>query len=145
MLDELLEKKLKGLTDEDILVVMDDGLAFLGELEEFDRKTLVLNKVYQAPAKRIDWKEMHSKSDNFREHMEDDGKVGFIDWTKINLEEVYIRVEHITRIWRWETREKEEKKQTDFRRAKRPVYTKGQQRPEERGGSLGDIQNTFPG
>jgi|GEM_PF-710139 len=145
MLDELLEKKLKGLKNEDVLVVMDDGLAFLGELDEFDRNTLVLKKVYQAPAKRIDWKEFDSKSDDVRKHMADDRKVGFIDWTNINLEEVYIRIEHTTRIWKWSGKEKEEQPSKGYREAKRPVYSKGDERPQERAGSVGDIQNTFPG
>ncbi|MFW5946559.1 MAG: hypothetical protein ACOCSJ_03315 [Candidatus Natronoplasma sp.] len=144
MLDELLEKKLKGLKNEDILVVMDDGLAFMGKLEDFDAKTLVLKEVYQAPAKRIDWKELSSKSDDVREHIDDDRKVGFIDWTKVNLEEAYVRVEHISRIWKWKKAEKEEQTQKDFRKAKRPVYIKDREKPEERIGSMGDIQDTFP-
>jgi len=145
MLDELLEKKLKVLKDEDILVVMDDDLAFLGKLEDFDAKTLVLKEVYQAPAKRIDWKQLPLESDDVREQVDDDREVGFIDWTRVNLEEAYIRVEHISRIWRWHRSGKEEQTQKDFRRAKRPVYTKGQEISEERISSVGDIQDTFPG
>lgn len=144
-MDELLEKKLKELKNEDILVVMDDGLGFLGELEEFDRKTLVLKDVYQAPAKKIDWKELDHNSGEVREHMEDSRKVGFVDWTKINLEEVYISVAHTSRIWRWSEKESGESQRRDFRRSKRPVYTKGQEKPEERSGSIGDIPDTFPG
>ncbi len=145
MLDDLLEKKLKGLKNDDILVVMDDGLAFLGELEDFDAKTLVLKEVYQSPSKHIDWKELSSKSGDVKEDMDDDRKVGFIDWTKVNLEEVYLRVEHISRVWRWKKTGKEEQTQQDIRKAKRPVYTKGKELPEERIGSMGDIQDTFSG
>ncbi|MBS3782575.1 MAG: hypothetical protein KGY66_04765 [Candidatus Thermoplasmatota archaeon] len=144
MLDDLLEKKLKRLKNEDILVVMDDGLAFLGELQDFDTKTLVLRKVYQAPAKKIDWKELPSKSDDVRKDI-DDRKVGFIDWTKINLEEVYINISHTTRIWKWTTKGKKGQTKRDFREAKRPVYTKDQERPEERGASIGDIPDKYPG
>jgi len=143
MLDELLEKKLKGLKNEDILVVMDDGIGFLGELVEFDRKTLVLKEVYQAPCKEIDWKEVSSETDEVKMRIEDGEKVGFIDWTKVNLEEVYIRVAHTTRIWRWPSSEKE--KQAPKKDVRRPVYTKSPERQEERVSSMGDIQNTFPG
>ncbi|MEF8832686.1 MAG: hypothetical protein V5A66_04100 [Candidatus Thermoplasmatota archaeon] len=147
MLDELLEKKLKGLKNEDILVVMDDGLAFLGELVEFDNKTLVLKKVYQAPAKSIDWKELPSKSDDVKEGPEKKREVGFIDWTNVNLEEIYIRLDHTTRIWRWPTKEKEEENQgrRDFKRSRRPVYTRGTEKPDERYSSIGDIPDKFPG
>ncbi|MFP4001063.1 MAG: hypothetical protein ACLFU5_04095, partial [Thermoplasmata archaeon] len=55
---ELLEKKLSGLKNEDILVMMDDGLGFVGELKEYDRNILVLKKVLQSKFKDIDWKEI---------------------------------------------------------------------------------------
>jgi len=140
MLDELLEKKLKGLKNEDILVVMDDGIGFLGELVEFDSKTLVLREVYQAPCKEIDWKEVSSESDKVKEQIEDGKKVGFIDWTKVNLEEVYIRIEHTSRIWRWSLREKGKQAPTkDASKTRRPVYTKR----EERVSSIGDIPDTY--
>ncbi len=124
MLDELLSKKLKELENKDILVVMDDGLVFLGELEDFDSRTLVLKKVYQASAKKIDWKELPSKSNVVKKHIDEGKKGGFIDWTRVNLEEVYIRVEHTTRIWKCANKEKEKQTQKDFRKAKKPVYTK---------------------
>jgi len=143
-LDELLEKKLKGLTNEHILVVMDDGIGFLGELIEFDSKTLVLRKVYQAPCKEIDWKEVSSESDKVKRQIEDGKKVGYIDWTKVNLEEVYIRIEHTSRIWRWPSSEKKAPTK-DVREGRRPVYTRVRERPEERSASIGDIQDTFPG
>jgi len=144
MLDELLEKKLKGLTNEYILVVMDDGIGFLGELIEFDSKTLVLKKVYQAPCKEIDWKEVSPESGKVKKQIEDGKKVGYIDWTKVNLEEVYIRIEHTTRIWRWPSSEKKTPTE-EVREPKRPIYTKGPERPEERAASVGDIHETFPG
>ena len=145
MLDELLEKKLKDLKDDDILVVMDDGLAFLGELVQFDKNTLILKDVYQAPAKQIDWKRMPSESDEVREQMDENREFGFIDWTHINLEEVYIRIDHVSRIWRWfkEKQKKEVKK--EFRRAKRPVYSRIESVPEERQSSVGDIPDRFLG
>ncbi len=145
MLDELLEKKLKHLEDEDVLVVMDDGLAFLGELDDFDKNTIVLKKVYQAPAKEIDWKQISTDSKDVRKNMEKEEEVGFIDWTKVNLKEVYIRIDHVTRIWRWFKKEREEKTREGISEARRAVYTRSEKLPEERGASMGDIQDTFSG
>lgn len=141
MLDELLEKKLKDLKGDDILVVMDDGLAFLGELEEYDKNTLVLRCVFQAPSKQIEWRELPSESEEVREQMEEEKRVGFIDWTRINLEELYVRTEHVTRIWRWKRTEKGEGVPT-AKKDRKPVYTKGEKVPKERASSMGDIPGT---
>lgn len=101
MLDDLLEKKLDDLIGMDILVVMDDGLGFLGELQEYDKKTLVLNKVLQSQFDKIDWKDIPDDSKNVRKRDTEEKKVGFANWTRVNLKEVYVRVEHVTRIWPW--------------------------------------------
>jgi len=111
MSEGLLEKKLDGLLGEDILVVMDDDIVSLGVLEEFDAKTLVLKKVFQAPSKKIDWKRISSTSKN--------KKVGFMDWSEVNLEEVYVMIEHVTRIWKWGKMKKVKK--TDGK-VERPIY-----------------------
>lgn len=106
MLDGLLEKKLDDLIGKDILVVMDDGLGFLGELQTYDKKTLILTKVLQSKFDEIDWKKIPSDTKNVRTNKDGDKKVGFANWTRVNLEEVYIRVEHVTRIWPWVHKEK---------------------------------------
>ncbi|MFP4000827.1 MAG: hypothetical protein ACLFSM_01305 [Thermoplasmata archaeon] len=144
MFDELLEKKLKELKGDDILIVMDDGLAFLGELGEYDKHTLVLKNVYQSPSNEIDWKGISSESGGGREKIEQKEKFGFIDWTKVNLEEAYIQTAHVTRIWRW--KKKEKGKQTPRSdESRKPVYTKRDKVPEERASSIGDIPGTHPG
>ncbi len=145
MLDELLEKKLKDLNDKDILVVMDDGLAFLGKLVDFDKNTIILKEVYQAPAKKINWKAISQKSGETRKDIEKEQKIGYIDWTKVNLEEVYVRVDHVTRIWRWYETESKKSKKKKRKKVERPVYVKGQEIPDERMMSIGDIKDTFPG
>lgn len=99
MLDGLMERKLENLKGRDILVVMDDELGFLGELEEFDEKTLVLRKVLQSQFDEIDLKKIPSDSKNVRK--KGDKKVGFANWTKVNMKEVYMRLAHVTRIWPW--------------------------------------------
>ena len=123
MIDKLLEKKLKELVGESILIVMDDGIAFLGVLVDFDKNTIVLSKVYQGPTKEIIWKDI-SKSKEGKAIKVKEGadssekKYGFIDWTRITLDEVYLHVPHISRIWPWEIAK--EKKGKEHEQA--PVY-----------------------
>ncbi len=137
MIGDLLEKKLKRLRDKKILVVMDDGLAFLGRLLEYDSSTIILKNVSQAPAKKIRWKEIPEKEEDM-EKME-----GYIDWTAVNLEEVYIRTDHVLRIWHWKDLEEEEETPNKGRTRMRPVYTREETFPDQRGSSMGDIQDTF--
>lgn len=117
MLDGLLEKKLDGLKGKDILVVMDDGLGFLGELQEYDEKTLVLRKVLQSQFDEIDWKEIPGETKTVRKKDDEDKKIGFANWSQVNLKEVYIRIEHVTRIWPWVGKVEGETKE-----GKRPIY-----------------------
>ncbi|MEF8873199.1 MAG: hypothetical protein V5A88_00860 [Candidatus Thermoplasmatota archaeon] len=137
MIGDLLEKKLKGLKGNKILVVMDDGLAFLGDLVEYDSNTLVLKEVNQAPAKKIKWKEIPKEGEEVEK------VVGYIDWTSVNLEEVYIRMEHVLRIWHWKDIQPEDETREKGETRKRPIYTRDEAMPDERGASMGDIQDTF--
>lgn len=114
MLDGLMEKKLDACLGEDILVVMDDGLGFLGELQEYDKKTLVLKKVLQSQFDQIDWQQLSTDSKNVRGK---DKKIGYANWTSVNLKEVYVRIEHVTRIWPWIGKVEAESKQ-----GARPIY-----------------------
>lgn len=113
MLATLLQKKLKKLKKQKIIVVMDGGKAFLGVLEEFDDGTIVLSQVFEGPSSKIEWESIGDE-DKSRDDM-----YGFVDWVCVNLEEVYLRVDHISRIWPWEHREKKgiEKERT-------PTYTR---------------------
>ncbi len=117
MLDGLLERKLDNLTGKDILVIMDDGLGFLGELKEYDKKTLVLEKVLQSQFDEIDWKEIPTESKSMRKRDKEDKKMGFANWSRVNLKEVYVRIEHVTRIWPWISKVDGETKE-----GKRPIY-----------------------
>lgn len=94
MLGSLLEKRLKELKGKKILVVMDDSMAFKGKLLDFDKDTVILRDIYETVADEIYWQEIESDKGDVN-----DERYGFIHWTKINLEEVYIRVEHVSRIW----------------------------------------------
>ena len=97
MLGNLLEKKLREQKDNIVIAVMTDDMAFMGKLVEFDKDTLVFQNVSQASSKDIDWEEMDvSKSSG-------EAKTctvpGCIEWTDVDLEEVYLQVEHISRVW----------------------------------------------
>ncbi len=125
MLGTLLEKKLKDLSDKKLLVVMDDEIAFLGTLQEFDKETLVLKDVFQGSTTEVNWSELGEINP---EEAGEEGEtvVGFIDWTYINMEEVYLRAIHISRIWRWHKKETEKKETKEGKFVSRkPVYRKG--------------------
>lgn len=117
MLDGLMEKKLDACIGKDILVVMDDGLGFLGELQEYDKKTMVLTKVLQSQFDEIDWKKISSNSRNVRNRDSEEKKIGYANWTRVNLKEVYIRIAHVTRIWPWIGKVEGESKEKT-----RPIY-----------------------
>lgn len=95
MLGSLLEKKLKEIKGGTLLVVMDDGIAFKGRLKDYDKSTLVLEEIYQTFTDTIAWQDI----DLERDDDVNDENYGYVHWTSINLKEVYLNVEHISRIW----------------------------------------------
>ncbi len=114
MLGNLLEKKLKDLKDRKIVVVMTDGIAFMGTLTDFDKTTIVIEDISQTHAADIDWEEIDVDKEGI-----DTGDVsGYINWTAVKLEEVYLQTEHISRIWPGHTFEKAT---TEYRE---PIYTR---------------------
>lgn len=106
MLSTLLQKKLKRLKGEKLIVVMDDETAFLGVLQGFDEETIVLTEVCEGPSYEIKWKSLEEGTNGKREGTSED-VAGFVDWVCVNLEEVYLRVDHISRIWPWKHKTKE--------------------------------------
>lgn len=123
MIGDLLEKKLKDHKGKTIIVVMDDGLAFEGRLIEHDESTLILEEVSQTSSKKIKWEDLPEKQDEKE-------KVGYLDWTDINLEKVFIRTEHILRIWPWE-RDLEDEAEKQGKRVKKAVYSKSENLPNK--------------
>ncbi len=119
MATSLLEEELKDLEDKRIIIVMDDGLGFLGKLKDFDRDTLLLEDVYQSSAKKINWetieitdiwrKKTIVKDLSEKKKPNQNDKSGSVEWIKVNLERLYIRMEHILRIW-YETELEEKNK-----------------------------------
>lgn len=114
MLANLLQKKLKRLEGEKIIVVMEDETAFLGVLEEFDEGIIVLTDVCEGPSSKIRWDSLDQEP-NSEETSEE--LTGFVDWVCVNLKEVYLRVDNISRVWPWKHEEDMEEKRT-------PTYTR---------------------
>ncbi len=114
MLATLLQKKLKRSKGEKVIVVMEDETAFLGVLKEFDEGTIVLTDVCEGPSSEIEWNSLE-KGPESEETPEE--VTGFVDWICVNLEEVYLRVDHISRVWPWKHEEDREEKRT-------PTYTR---------------------
>lgn len=129
MIDTLLEKKLKDLKEDKILVVMSDGIAFKGKLEDFDKKTLVISEVRQGPTKDIIWTDTEEGKEGEEPMRVKEGdepkqdRYGYIPWTSINLEEVYLRTDHITRIWPWK-KVKSGTEMTGTPKEEAPAYVK---------------------
>ncbi|MEF8832321.1 MAG: hypothetical protein V5A66_02245 [Candidatus Thermoplasmatota archaeon] len=116
MLSSLMEKRLKNLKEGRLIAVMEDGEAFLGKLKEFDKDTIVLTEVCEGPSSKIEWGTLGEKEDSSQEDY------GFVDWVCVNLEEVYLRVDHISRIWPWE--HVEEYREDEEGEKRTPVYTR---------------------
>lgn len=118
MLGNLLEKKLKELKETNIVVVMTDGLAFMGTLKDFDKNTIVLQNISQTLVTDIDWEEISSPEER------DEGGItdvtGYINWTAVKLKEVYLQTAHISRIWPGETFQTEEPAVPIYYRTQRP-------------------------
>ncbi|MEF8874430.1 MAG: hypothetical protein V5A88_07155 [Candidatus Thermoplasmatota archaeon] len=129
MAGDLLKKELKDLKEKRILIVMDDGLSFLGKLIDFDSDTLILEDVYQAEAKQINWKNFEMKNVwgkparlkeiGEKDEKDEEEKVGYVEWVEVDLDRLYIQIDHTVRIWyESELKEKEEPP------AKSTVYSK---------------------
>ncbi|MFW5952947.1 MAG: hypothetical protein ACOCSJ_02170 [Candidatus Natronoplasma sp.] len=116
MTEDLLKKELENLKRGRILIVMDDGLSFLGELVDFDSDTLILEDVYQTDAKQISWKKFEtsdtwgrkSKVKEIGQKTNKKDKVGYVEWVEVKLDRLYIRLDHVVRIW-YESKLKEKK------------------------------------
>ncbi|MFP3872590.1 MAG: hypothetical protein ACLFVL_06900 [Candidatus Aenigmatarchaeota archaeon] len=127
MASDLIEDELKELEGRRILVVTDDGIAFLGKLMEFDDEALLLEEVYQACADEINWRDTSLtdvwkkgvKIRDVEESVEEGDKVGYAEWVKVNLEKMCVRMEHIARFWYGEGVEKIEETPSEI-----PDYSK---------------------
>ncbi len=127
MVKNLLKDELEDLKEKRILIVMDDGLSFLGELKDFDNDTIILEEVYQTEAKEINWNDFEkndvwgrkAKVKDIGEKSQQKDKLGYVEWVEVNLDRLYIRLDHVVRIW-YESR----LKRKDRAPSKSTVYSK---------------------
>lgn len=122
MIDTLLEKKLKKMKGDVLFIVMDDGVVFSGTLKDFDKQTILMTDVKQASATEIQWKEVGEEELEEEPYLknEEEGKFGYVPWKDVILDEVYIRIEHISRIWPVPHTEKGTEEETAV--SHRPLY-----------------------
>lgn len=94
-----LTTELSGLIDKEIAITMKDGMIYRGILKKFDKDTIVLEDIYEASNKDVNWVETRITS-------EDGKKVkavkGYIHWRKITLPKLIMRVPMVLRLWPWE-------------------------------------------
>ena len=115
MLSSLMKKKLKDLKGKKLIAVMEDGEAFLGKLKEFDKDTIILTEVCEGSSSNIEWEAISEEKTASREE-----GYGFVDWVSVNLEKVYLRLDHISRIWPWRHIEEYQEK----KKKRTPTYTR---------------------
>jgi len=102
ILTQYLEKYLHKL----VIIVMDDGVAYLGKLREFDDQVMVLEHVKEAEYKKAPiWEEPRIKipSPNMLAMRGKDKEMlsGFVDRRVVGktLSTVIVNISHVLRIW----------------------------------------------
>jgi small nuclear ribonucleoprotein (snRNP)-like protein len=91
----LLDKELSSLTNSEIVVIMNDGQAYRGNLVKFDKDIIVLDNIYETSNQEIEWVESRDPNDDKVK------TIGYLPWRKITIPHVIIRLSQILRIWPW--------------------------------------------
>ena len=89
-----LVDELKPLKGTEIAVVMNDGQAYRGVLENFDADCLVMIKLLETSNEDVDWVEAKQKSGASIK--------GYMHWRRITLPRLIVRNEMVLRIWPWQ-------------------------------------------
>jgi len=99
ILSELLEKML----NRDIVVVMDDGMAFKGILKRYDDEGLLLIDVMETKASDGRWREALITVPSSSEEGSIMGGImlGDTGSSMLKLTSVYISLAHVSRVWIW--------------------------------------------
>lgn len=95
----ILKKEFKNLLNKEMVVVMNDGRAFKGMLIKFDNDVVVLRNVLEAKAENPVWKESTASTRILGKQEVKGTIIGDTDVVK--LDEVILRIEMVSRIWRW--------------------------------------------
>ena len=110
-----------SLTDEmtellhtEIALIMNDGQAYRGILEKFDKDTIVLENVYETSNEEIDWVESENKKGHNTTIR------GYVPWRRVTLPKLIARTEMVLRIWPWSVDSSGKKKtQTKEKKSKK--------------------------
>lgn len=88
-------KEMENLGDSEIAIIMNDGQAYRGILEAYDKDVIVLKNVYETNNEEIDWVESGGKKgapSNIK---------GYIPWRRVTLPKLIARTDMILRVWPW--------------------------------------------
>lgn len=89
-----LVDELKDLSNKEIVIIMNDGQAYRGNLVDFDEDTIVMNNVLETSNQDIDWVESEGKKGPSTIK-------GYLHWRRITLPKLIVRNEMVLRIWPW--------------------------------------------
>ncbi len=92
----LLSQELKELLHTEVAVIMNDGMAYRGTLEKFDKELLVLSDIYETSNQEIDWIESDAP-----QRTQEASIRGYVPWRRITLPRLIIRLSMVLRIWPW--------------------------------------------
>lgn len=91
-----LTAELEKLQDQDIAIVMNDGMTYRGRLVDFDEETIVMENVYEASGHQVDWIKSCDANEGGSSTLK-----GYMQWRRITLPKLLARTEMILRVWPW--------------------------------------------
>lgn len=102
----ILMEHLNHMLNREVVIVMDDGMAFKGLLKRFDSDSLVLSEVMEAKASDARWREALvtvPASTTSGASLGDVGGImlGDTGTSMLKLTSVVLMINHISRIWTW--------------------------------------------
>lgn len=103
----LLESKLKGLVNQEIVVVMVDNRAFRGTLVDFDAGTMILRNVVEAlPNNAAGWEEPTASTGIVHKVVTYSGVFSHEDTRAevVRLKDAIVQNAHVLRIWEWSSK-----------------------------------------
>jgi small nuclear ribonucleoprotein (snRNP)-like protein len=97
-----LKDELGNFVNNEIAIVMNDGMTYRGKLVNFDDETIILEQVYEASHGQVDWIKTSDAGNGGGTTMK-----GYLNWRKVTLPKLYARTDRILRIWPWKPAEQE--------------------------------------
>ncbi|UCH88689.1 MAG: hypothetical protein JSV49_10620 [Thermoplasmata archaeon] len=97
-----LTDELKKLVNNEIAIVMNDGMTYRGILTNYDEETIVMENVFEASRGQVDWIATADAKNSGGKTLK-----GYLHWRKITLPKLLARTDRVLRIWPWRPSEKE--------------------------------------